>query len=288
MSTHASDPLVPHGNPGDDLPPGRAHERSAMTAMPFSSDFLYWIAIDFGSSDPADIARFNRFYDETHIPEVLDRHPGFAAAHRYALHRPDPRGDFGGGYLAAYEIEDEEAVTAYLTATTADGSGDRPRYSADPPLWPDLLTNRWRVVYEKIAETAPSTGTPDMIYIIGIDPPADIRDDELAEFDAFYTNTHMPEAVSNAGFSRGTRYKVRRTLEHPDPGCPFYLVVYELAGVSDELVAETQRKLGRQGPWWSPGPSSWTRHTTPWRLWYRNISSTPRPTSPDGAPLRQP
>ncbi|MFI0486570.1 hypothetical protein [Actinomadura sp. 9N215] len=257
-----------------------------MIATPFSSEFLYWISLDFRSSDPADVARFNRFYDETHIPEVLDRYPGFAAAHRYALHRPDPRGDFGGGYLAAYEVEDEQAVTEYLAATTADES-PRPHYSADPPLWPELLTHRWRVVYEKVAETAPSTGTPDMIYIIGIDPPADIGDG-LAEFDAFYTNTHMPEAVANAGFSRGTRYKVRRTLEHPDPGCPFYLVVYELAGDTDELVAETQRKLGREGPWWTPGPASWTRHTTPWRLWYRNVAFIPRPPSPGGATVRQP
>ncbi|MGH3241471.1 MAG: hypothetical protein ACRDNL_13920 [Spirillospora sp.] len=264
MSTHASEPLVPH-------------ERSAMTATPFSSDFLYWIALDFGSSDPADLARFNRFYEETHIPEVLSRYPGFVSAHRYALHRPDPRGDFGGGHLAAYEVEDEEAVAAYIAATTAD-EGTRPRYSADPPLWPNLLTNRWRVVYEKVAESAPSTGAPDLIYIIGIDPPADIGDDELAEFDAFYTDTHMPEAVANADFSRGTRYEVRRELEHPDPGCPRFLVVYELAGDSDELLAETRRKLGKEGPWWSPGPTSWTRHTTPWRLWYRHISAIPRPT----------
>ncbi|MBT2212881.1 DUF4286 family protein [Actinomadura sp. NEAU-AAG7] len=253
-----------------------------MTATPFSSEFLYWVALDFGGSAPADVERFDRFFDETHIPEVLARYPGFAAAHRYALHRPDPRGDFGGGYLAAYEVEDERAVNAYL----ADESR-RPRYSADPPLWPDLLTYRWRVVYEKIAETSPSTGTPDLIYIIGIDPPAGIGDGELAEFDAFYTDTHMPEAVANAGFSRGTRYKVRRELAHPAPGCPRFLVVYELAGDTDELVAETQRKLGREGPWWTPGPASWTGHTTPWRLWYRHISFLPRPTSPSKATIRR-
>ncbi|RKS77074.1 hypothetical protein BZB76_2443 [Actinomadura pelletieri DSM 43383] len=270
MSTHASEPLVPREEPSGDLSPGP----SAVPAAPFSSDFLYWIALDFAGSDPADIERFNRFHDETHVPEVLSRHPGFAAAHRYALRRPDPRGDFGGGYLTAYEVQDEQAVTDYLTATTAGEP-----YSTDPPFWPELLTNRWRVVYEKLAETGPSTGTPDLIYIIGIDPPSDIADDELAEFDAFYTNTHMPEAVSNAGFSRGTRYKVRHTLEHPAPGCPFYLVVYELAGDTDELLAETQRKLGWEGPWWTQGPTSWTRRTTPWRLWYRHISST----SPPGA-----
>ena len=143
-----------------------------MTAAPFTSGFLYWIALDFGGSDPADVARFNRFYDETHVPEVLARHPGFAAAHRYAIQVPDERGDLGGTYLAAYEVESEQAAVAYLAGQGAD-DGARPGYTDDPPLWPDLLTHRWRVLYEKVAETAPSAGVPDAVYIIGIDPPAE-------------------------------------------------------------------------------------------------------------------
>ncbi|WUH98901.1 hypothetical protein OHR68_36225 [Spirillospora sp. NBC_00431] len=245
---------------------------------PFSNEFLYWIALDFGSSDPADLARFNRFYEETHIPEVLDRYPGFVSAHRYALQLPDPRGDFGGGYLAAYEVEDEEAVAAYLAGTTAPG-GTRPPYSNDPPLWPDLLTHRWRVVYEKVAETAPSTGAPGAIYIIGIDPPAGLTGDELAEFEEFYTNVHMPEATAVGGFSRGTRYTVRRELEHPDPGCPRYLAVYEQAGGTDEESRATLRTLVESTDW-TPGPASWPKKTTPWRLWYRHISAIPRASSP--------
>ncbi|WP_131740928.1 DUF4286 family protein [Actinomadura roseirufa] len=255
-----------------------------MTAPPFSSSFLYWIALDFHSTDPADLARFNRFYDETHIPEVLGRYPGFASAHRYGLQVPDERGDFGAAYLAAYEVEDERAADAYLAQTTSPPE-TRPSYSADPPLWPDLLTHRWRVIYEKVAETSPATGTPEAIYIIGIDPPADIGD-ELAEFDDFYTNVHLPEATAIGGFDRGTRYALRHTLEYPEPGCPRYLVVYELATATDERIQETLRLL-RAGTW-TPGPTSWTRHTTPWRLWYRNISFTPRAPSPAQATARQP
>ncbi|MFI0480249.1 hypothetical protein [Actinomadura sp. 9N215] len=253
---------------------------------PFTNSFLYWISLDFAGSDPADVARFNRFYDETHVPEVLDRYPGFAVAHRYALQIQDRRGDFGGAYLAAYEVESEQAVAEYLAGTTAPG-GTRPPYSADPPLWPDLLTHRWRVVYEKVAETAPSTGNPGAIYIIGIEPPAGIGGDELAEFDEFYTNVHMPEATAVGGFSRGTRYTLRRSLEHPDPGCPRYLAVYEQAGGSDEESRATLRTLVESDDW-TPGPASWSGKTTPWRLWYRHISVIPRTTSPAGATVRNP
>ncbi|TDD95141.1 DUF4286 family protein [Actinomadura rubrisoli] len=256
-----------------------------MTAAPFSSSFLYWISLDFAGSDPADVARFNRFYDETHIPEVLARYPGFASAHRYALQRQDARGDLGGAYLAAYEVESEQAATAYLAQTTA-AEGTRPAYSDDPPLWPELLTHRWRVIYEKDAETSPSTGTPGAIYIIGIDPPADVGD-ELAAFDDFYTNVHMPEATAVGGFSRGTKYTLRHALEHPEPGCPRYLAVYELAGATDEQVHATLRTL-IEADTWTPGPASWARHTTPWRLWYRNVSFTPRAPSPAGATVRRP
>ncbi|MFI0412263.1 hypothetical protein [Actinomadura sp. 3N508] len=258
---------------------------------PFSNRFLYWIALDFAGSDPADVARFNRFYDETHVPEVFARHPGFVAAHRYALQVPDSRGDLGATYLAAYEVESEEAADAYLAGTDT-GDGTRPAYTDDPPLWPDLLTHRWRVVYEKVAETSPSAGVPDGIYIIGIDPPADIGDG-LAEFEEFYTNVHVPEAASIGGFSRATRYALRHAIEHPEPGCPRYLAVYELADASDEKVLATLRTL-LKAKTWTPGPASWPRHTTPWRLWYRNISFTPREpftpgaTRPDGATVRRP
>ncbi|RFS87292.1 hypothetical protein D0T12_03375 [Actinomadura spongiicola] len=258
--------------------------RPTSAELPFSNRFLYWIALDFGSSDPADLARFNRFYDETHVPEVLARYPGFTAAHRYALQLPDERGDFGASYLAAYEVESEEAVEQYLAGTTAP-EGTLPRYSNDPPLWPDLLTHRWRVVYEKVAESAPATTTPGAVYIIGIEPPPDIGDD-LDEFDEFYTRVHMPEAVSIGGFSRGTRYKLRRTLEYPEPRCPRFLVVYEQPGATDEDISTTMRML--KAGTWTPGPASWPRKTTPWRLWYRHISFIPRETSPAGASARQP
>ncbi|MBT2208076.1 MULTISPECIES: DUF4286 family protein [Actinomadura] len=252
---------------------------------PFTSEFLYWISLDFAGSEPADLARFERFYNETHVPEVLSRYPGFRVAHRFSLQIPDPRGDFGGGYLAAYEVEDEQAVEKYIAGTTAPG-GTRPPYSDDPPLWPDLLTHRWRVVYEKVSETGPSTGDPGSIYIIGIEPPADVGD-ELAEFDEFYTGVHLPEAVAIGGFSRGSRYTLRRELEHPAPGCPRFLAVYEQADGSDEQARATLRTL-IDSDGWTPGPASWTRKTTPWRLWYRHIAVIPRATSPDQATVRQP
>jgi hypothetical protein len=58
------------------------------------------------SVDIADNAEedFNRWYNETHLPEVLAC-PGFVSATRYECTAGQPR------YLAVYELEGEDALT---------------------------------------------------------------------------------------------------------------------------------------------------------------------------------
>lgn len=251
---------------------------------PFSSRFLYWVGLDFASSDPADVARFNRFYDETHAPEVIAFNPGFTYAHRYALEVPDPRGDVGAEYLAAYELDGEQAAAGYLARDA--GLESKPgTYSSDPPLWPDLLGTRWRVLYECIAQTSEPAASPGGILIIGIDPPADIDEDGLAEFDTYYSEVHLPEVTDAGGFTRGSRYEMRHALAHPEPGCPRYLAVYELADGSPGSIDAARRRLRTACS--TQGPDSWRRHLTPWRLWYRSISVGARATSLDRATISQ-
>jgi hypothetical protein len=58
---------------------------------------------------------FNRWYEDTHLPEVL-RVPGFVAGRRYALTGPGAAD--GPRFLAVYEIETED-LAATLAALGA-------------------------------------------------------------------------------------------------------------------------------------------------------------------------
>lgn len=57
------------------------------------------VDIDAGAEDD-----FDRWYNQTHLPEVLDC-PGFISARRYECTDGQPR------YLAIYELENEDALS---------------------------------------------------------------------------------------------------------------------------------------------------------------------------------
>ncbi|MCK9899885.1 hypothetical protein CC117_21700 [Parafrankia colletiae] len=84
---------------------------------------------------------YNRWYDEDHIPGILQV-PGFLAARRYhvreAGHLQVPPGSFR--YLTIYEIEtdDVDAMLRELRARSADGRVPRSRTVAMQP--PPTLT----------------------------------------------------------------------------------------------------------------------------------------------------
>ncbi len=73
--------------------------------------FMSWAGLSTPASLDADnLATFNRFYDEVHIPEILAHNPGFLSAQRYRLVSCDPLGQTGPGWLTVYQIEDEAAA----------------------------------------------------------------------------------------------------------------------------------------------------------------------------------
>jgi hypothetical protein len=102
----------------------------------------------------------------------------------------------------------------------------------------------WSLLYRRVAETGPSLVTPYGIYLLGVNPPADATDADLADFNDFYTNVHMPEVAERRHALRAVRYE---------------------AGASNRR---------HSGPPYSAGPDVWQRHTTPWRLWYRRLDPT--------------
>jgi hypothetical protein len=141
--------------------------------------------------------------------------------------------------------------------------------AADEDEMPDRpgLRSTWSLLYRPIAETAPAGVAPYAIYLLGVDPPADAQDEDLVEFNAFYTDVHLPEVAERRKALRAVRYELVDAVRPPYNGAPRFLAVYE---VDEESAANRQHS----GPKYSSGPDVWQRHTTPWRLWYRRLDPT--------------
>ncbi len=150
---------------------------------------------------------------------------------------------------------------------TSPFRGDPGEASAPGPEDREGFRQAWSVLYRCIAETGPPEVTPDVIYLLGVNPPSDLTDQELGEFNAFYTDVHLPEVAARRHALRGVRYELVRAMAPPSRGAPRFLAVYEL----DEEAASVRRHVG---PPYSPGPDVWQRHSTPWRLWYRLLDDS--------------
>jgi hypothetical protein len=126
------------------------------------------------------------------------------------------------------------------------------------------LRETWSTLYRQIAETSPAREKPFAIYLLGVNPPAEISAKDLDVFNDFYTNVHLVEVAERRHALRAVRYKLVEEVRPPYLGAPRYLAAYEV----DEASASRRRHVG--APYIS-GPDVWQRHTTPWRLWYRRV-----------------
>src|SRR5207302_1505215 len=102
---------------------------------------------------------------------------------------------------------------------------------------------------------------------VGTNVPADTDATDLAEFNAFYTDTHVPEVMAGGGYARATRFELYREFAHPAPGCPRFCAIYE----ADAEATETRAARRAVRATLSPGPPVWAQRDTVWRLVYRRI-----------------
>ncbi len=230
--------------------------------------FMYWVGMDTDPrTTPEELAEFNRFYSTTHVHEVVAAHPGFVSASRYELLDADPRGGVHGGprWLAMYGMHDEQAAQQYLK------DNERPwlhRRKYSP--WPRARRRArtvWRMIWRQIADTGQTDRAPESVFIVGMNVPADTDDADLAEFNTFYTQTHLPEVMATGGYTRGTRVELYRAFNHPEPGCPRFCAIYEADAAATESRA-TRRVVSAT---YSPGPPTWEKRDALWRLVYRRI-----------------
>jgi hypothetical protein len=238
-----------------------------------NAPFMYWVGMDTApETSPKEMAKFNDFYSNTHVPEVVTSNPGFVRATRYELHEPDPRGDFGPRWLVMYEMAGEDAAKGYIARN--DGPAERrPKYTPGPAAWQNINT-KWRLIWHRIAPAEGELGASGApyLYFVAMNVPPETDESALQAFNEFYTNTHVPEVVAMSKFLSGTRYELHREFRHPAPGAPRFLAAYE----ADEaaLKARVERSANpASGGQLSSGPPAWQAHATLWRLMYRRIDS---------------
>jgi hypothetical protein len=172
------------------------------------------------------------------------------AEERYALIAVAARGFRPPGFLTSTDVADE---------SDADKSGVmKVEYSG--------LRQTWSLSYRRIMETSPSVERPYAIYLLGVNPPNDATPEDLETFNDFYSNVHLVEVAERRHALRAVRYELLKEVRAPYQGAPQFLAVYEL----DEASASNRRHVG---PPYSAGPDVWHRHTTPWRLWYRQLGN---------------
>ncbi len=236
-----------------------------MSAL-FTAPYTYWIGIDTDAeAAESEVDEFNRFYDEVHVPEVLEANPGMTGVSRFELDRPDPRNDFGPRWLAAYQLADEKAAEGYLRRNSP-GATDQPVYTDGPDLW-TTMHRRWRMIWERrfVMEVADRSGEPPRsVMLIGMNPMAGASEEQIDAFNQFYNETHLGEVLDWGRFDCATRFELRTGLLHPGDGPPRYCAAYEIAGPNPWEDGGSSAPAQR-----SPGPKAWEGRDTLWRLVYR-------------------
>jgi hypothetical protein len=234
----------------------------------FAYPFMYWVGMDTDPrTTPEALAEFNHFYSTTHVHEVIAAHPGFEGVSRYELLDPDPRGGEHAGprWLAVYGMADEAAAEQYLKDNARPWL-HRKQYSPWPAARRKAKTV-WRMIWRQVSTAGSTDQLPESIFLVGMNVPQQTTDAELADFNRFYTETHVPEVMTYGGYARGTRVEVHRAFAHPDPGCPRFCAIYEADAQATEQRAARREARGTL----SSGPPAWEAHDTLWRLVYRRI-----------------
>lgn len=229
---------------------------------------MYWVGMDLDPAiSAAEKEELSDFYSRVHAREVVAANPGFVGTARYELLDPDPRGGVHAGprWLAVYELENEAAAATY--AQRNDGPAEnRPSYST----WPDsrkYTSTVWRMLWRQLATCGSTTQLPESIFMVGMNVPPDTDAAGLAEFDAFYTGTHVPEVMAYGGYARGTRFELQREFAHPEPGGPRFCAIYEADATA---TAQRNERRSTRAPL-SSGPPTWEKHDTIWRLVYQRL-----------------
>jgi len=237
----------------------------------FTHPVLYWVGMDLAAASAEETEAFRRHYADVHRREVVDRNPGFELSHQYELAQPDPRGSYGPRWLTIYELSDDKALAEYLERHERPGAPAM-GWTPGPPAWRDKRSTSWRMMWRLGDSVGAPSGDPSFLRVIGMDPPPGGDDRELAEFNEFYSRSHLDEVMSSTPYSLGARYeRVPEFSPRPDDA-PRYCAAYEADAAQAAELDRIRSARATQPAQRSAGPPAWQQRQTRWRLSYRRVA----------------
>jgi hypothetical protein len=220
--------------------------------------FTTWSGIEIHTDDGQALAEITKFFESDYLAAITSAHPSLVEVQRYELLATDRHGGFGAKLLTALTWGGDPEV--------AESAGQSaPSLLPDAPAaWRDGTSTSWSLLYRYLAETGPTVDLPHAIYLVGVNPPRPMSDEERASFVEFYTGVHVPEVAKRRHCTRATVYELDRELLQPNEGTPQFLAAYEVADAASVVTRHV-------GFGYSRGPAVWEKHKTPWRLWYQRV-----------------
>jgi hypothetical protein len=228
-----------------------------------TDQFRTWSGIDVRTEDKRELAEIAAFFATGFLESIATMYPTLVDVQRYELLAADRHGGFGSKLLTAWTWGGDEATNERAEAS------ELAALPAAPRAWSEGTSPSWSLRYRHLAETGPATTPPHAIYMVGVNPPRGMDDEDRSSFIEFYTGVHVPEVAKRRHCTRATVFELDREILSPNEGTPHYLGIYEVADAASVISRHV-------GFGYTRGPSVWEKHKTPWRLWYRRVISSVR------------
>lgn len=177
-------------------------------------------------------AEFHHWYQDEHMPEVINR-PGFVSARRYAALGEEPflpPQNSPAPQLVKYDIRTMDLEKTF----SEDSRLSQEARLADPPLVPTATVS---FTYQKIGQQFKGAGpkltgegklkTYEFYSLCGPTPGQE------EEFNIWYDTIHIPEVIATPGFVSAQRYQRSSIQRYSGAESPAYMVVYTI--VTDDL-----------------------------------------------------
>ena len=192
----------------------------------FMADDLLFV---YSSPGAVDLAEFNDWYDNEHVPNRLAT-PGFGSVARFRATdgvKPD--------WLATYEIKPGTLETPAYKALWENASEREKRIMSS-------LTTLDRRVYSLISDTwadgrSEADGAPPVLMTVSMSVPAEV----VPDMEAYYEQEHFPLLLAVPGWRRARRYVLTSGTG------PKYLSVHEVD--SEAAFDEPGYKAAISTPW---------------------------------------
>ncbi|AHH17611.1 hypothetical protein NONO_c28190 [Nocardia nova SH22a] len=210
----------------------------AASAVPTANDrnlFFAW------STYTTDYDTYAKWYDEEHIPQVMDA-PGMLGAQRFLIAdtKPIPGSkELDFGHLALYEMEG-----------SAEGFREevKRKLIAGEMLLPDYMVQPFKALFAKsvsapqLADRFSGTESLDDRHLFFAWSRHTGDDDTFAKW---YDEVHIPQIMTAPGVIRAERFEVSEVK--PLPGVEAvdlgHLAIYETVGDLEGFRAEVKRQL---------------------------------------------